>query len=340
VNADEKWLVGIVIALLALYYPSVIGAYNIAANLHGRDKLPPRVWRASTVLFGIAMGLPAVAAGGFLVYSRGSLTILLLAVVLGSVAIVLSWQHARTVAAWRHSWPPLVMLATLALVTIAVVRTRDLVVIVLSITTPLFAWYLLRDRFAVSLMTTATLFKELRARLGVPPSPSSWAYDFIQHLNDDTTRCYSTGHEEPWSIRRIRNALSDGDIAEDAIFEHPPYHGDAVMEYRITGIDPNLDELWIKGRYAILERFDEYDGTQGQITHFDPFSDNRVRFDVRVDGEAMWDHETSDLRWQTLEIGPFQPHAGRLTVEFRTNALGETSCNWAAWAALRLVACP
>ncbi len=164
-------------------------------------------------------------------------------------------------------------------------------------------------------------------------------YDFIEHLNNDTTRCYSTGHAEPWSVRKVRNALSDGCVAAEAIFEHPPYHGDTVIEYAATGIETDRSEVWLEGRYAILERFDEYDGQLGEPTHFQPNTDNRVRFEVHTDGEAVWDHEIDDFRWFPVQLGPFHPRGGRLTVEFRTNALGETSCNWAAWADLKLVEC-
>lgn len=325
-SADRKWAaIGITVTAIGVvatvWYMSLGDLHQAAVDLYTAGKISDEAFVARTSLLTSARLMP------------------LFVMLIGLLSFLAYRQWTRVARIWRYAWPVLALLAAVAPLTAAALLGGDVLVGLLAIVPPLFIAYLLRSRLRLSLRTLVALPSHLRVVMASALQRRPWEYDFLEHLANDTTRCYSTGDAEPWSVRKVRNALSDGYAAAEAIFEHPPYHGDTVIEYAVTGIENDIREVWIEGGYAILERFDEYDGQRGEPTHFQPNTDNRVRFEVHTDGEAVWDHEIDDFRWFPLQVGPFHPQGGRLTVEFRTNALGKTSCNWAAWADLKLVEC-
>ncbi len=333
-SADEKWVVGTAIAILALYYTGVIQLYGIAAGLYGRDKLPGKVWRASSVLFGIALGVPVVAGGGFVIYSRGWLTGLLLGVVLTGVGTILFWQRRRMAAIGRHSWPHLVMFGTLILVATAVVRTRDPLVIILAATTPLFAWYLLRDR--LSLATATSALAAIPGRFAKASQHPPWTYDFIEHLSDEST----TRREDRGSVvKKVRKAES-GTVLAEAIFQHPPdppASDDTVIQFSVVGVAEHVRRLRLEGNYGILARFEDDDG-QLKTSEFPVRTGNKVRFEVRFNQHSILQDERDDYGWTAIESAePLIPGKGRLRVELRTNCLGDPNWNWAAWGELKLI---
>ena len=333
-SADDKWIAGIAATVLLGYYGLVIRDYGIAAGLYGNDKLSTRVWRASTGVLAFFLLVPVVVIGWFFVYSRGLLAGLLLGVVLTGVGIILLWQRRRMAAIVRHSWPPLVMFGTLILVAIAVVRTRDPLVIILAMTTPLFAWYLLRDRLILCLATGTSALAAIPGRFARASQRAPWTYDFIEHLDDEST----VRHEGPGSVvRKVQNAKSHT-ILPEAIFEHPQNtKGDTKIRFCVAGIDQSVTKLKLQGSYGILEQFVDEDQHLKE-SEFPHNTRNRVRFEVWVDQRPILRDERDDYGWVPIESrDPIIPHMGSLVIELRTNCMGDPSYNWAAWGDLKLV---
>ena len=333
-SADDKWIIaGIAATVLLGYYGLVIRGYGIAAGLYGNDKVSIRVWRASTGVFAFLLFIPVIVVGWFFVYSRGLLTGLLLAVVLTGVGTILFWQRRRMAAVGRHLWPPLVMFGALILVAVAVVRTSDPLVIILAATTPLFAWYLLRDRLALSLATGTSALAAIPGRLARASQHPPWTYDFIEHLSDESTK----RREGRGSVvKKVRKAES-GTVLAEAIFEHPPANDDTVIQFSVVGVAEHVRRLRLEGNYGILARFEDDDG-QLKTSKFPVRTGNKVRFEVRINQRWILQDERDDYGWIAIESAePLIPDKGRLLVELRTNCLGDPSWNWAAWGELKLV---
>jgi len=334
VTDDWKWLAGIGVTILAAYYYSVIALYSIAAGLYGRDKLSYKAWRMCTIVFGIALGLPVLGGGGLVAYSRGLLAGLLLGVVLTGVGTILLWQRRTMAAIVRHSWPPLAMFGTLMLVAIATVRTRDPLVILLGATTLLFAWCLLRDRLRLSLATGTSTLAGFRGRFARPLQRVAWTYPFIEHLDDKSTVCEMGPGSQ---VRRVQNAKSHT-VLPEAIFEHPQdTKDDTVIRFCVAGVHRSVTKLKLLGSYSVLEQFVDKDEKLKECD-FRHNIGNRVRFEVRVDGRPLLCDERVDYGWVTIDCKePITPRTGTLSVELRTNCMGDPSCNWAAWGDLKLV---
>ena len=333
-SADDKWVVGIAATVLVGYYGLVIRGYGIAAGLHGNDKLSTRVWRVCTGVFAFLLFIPVIVVGWFFVYSRGLLTGLLLGVVLTGVGTILFWQRRRMAVIARHSWPPLVVLGALILVAIAVVRARDPLVIILAVTTPLFAWYLLRDRLALSL---ATATSALAGVLGWPArgwQRPPWTYEFLDHLGDQSTRIES---DHDWEVQIAKNAKSHTMLPE-AIFEHPRgTKDDTIIRFCVEGVHQSVTKLKLEGSYGILEQFQDQE-QQLKVSEFPQNIGNRVRFEVRADQRPILQDDRDGYGWVRIDCKePITPHMGALSVELRTNCMGDPSYNWAAWGGLKLV---
>lgn len=221
---------------------------------------------------------------------------------------------------WRipsgYLWSGLLLLITVSLLAAATFY-GDLLVVELSVVPLIFMVYLLR----------CTLLRRVEPR-------QPWKYHFIEHLEDEST----VRHEGPGSVvRKVRNAKSHT-ILPEAIFEHPPgTQDDTTVRFCVGGMDHSVTKLKLQGSYGILEQFIDED-QQVKVSEFRHNIGNRVRFEVRVDGRTILQHETDDYGWVSIDCKePIMPHMGTLAVELRTNCMGDPNYNWAAWGGLKLV---
>ena len=170
-----------------IWYSSSLALYSVFVAVWVADKLPDAIFMTATACLAGALVTP-----------------------------ILYWQRTRLALAWGLAWPLLATLVSLGLPALVALRRREILVILLAVVPPMFTAYLLRSRLRLSLTALVALPSHLRIVMASALQRRPWEYDFIEHLANDTTRCYSTGHAEPWSVRKVRNALSDGCVAAEA----------------------------------------------------------------------------------------------------------------------------
>lgn len=335
-TGDDRWVLPIVVTILAIWYSSLIGLYRICTDLYTREKLSARPWKALTALFVVALAGPIAAAFAFFLYFQRVFTGVVSVLMMGAFACVLYWQRGRVASMWRYVWPVLIVLLTLGPLIVAAIHTREAVVGLLAVIPPLFASYLLR-RDLSQLASAATTFLAAAARaIRRRMKFRRWQYDFIEHFQDNTVTDYSTGSAKGKVVKLVTDAVSVTSVGR-AIFEHPADQGETVIEYVITGIDPSVKGLRLQGCYGIMEQFKDDDGNV-KSSQFPGTRGNIVRFKVRVNQGLLLQEDRSKFGWARIEgHEPILPREGRLTVQLITNNMGDPSWNWAAWADLKLV---
>ncbi len=331
-TGDDRWVLPIVVAILAIWYPCLIGLYHICTDLYTREKLSARPWKALTAVFVVALAGPIAGAFVLFLYLQRVFTGVVSVLMMCAFACVLYWQRGRVATIWRYVWPVLIVLLTLGPLIVAAIHTREAVVGLLAVIPPLFASYLLR-RDLSQLASAATTF--LAAAAGAIRRRMKfrrWQYDFIEHLQDETTEMLMHGGSV---VERIRNAKSGGVLA-DAILEHPPAQNDTIIRYLIT-VDQAVDMLRLEGSYGILEQYEDEEGNL-QVSSFPSNTGNQVNFEIWANQRMIFQDDKEAFGWSFIHHEQtLRPVEGRLTIEFRTNAMGNPGWNWAAWGAPRLV---
>ncbi len=179
-----------------------------------------------------------------------------------------------------------------------------------------------------SLGEVAVLIQELGKEL-TASIPSELPYEFMAHFYDPSTQRHS---DSPDQIRLIERAEC-GYVYYPAVLEHPPEQGDAVLTYRLRGLPRAPTEFRLSFRYGVLDKlYDEPSGALIEESDFLTVEGNRVEFSIRIDGEEKFRSPCYGHVWSPIvEKGPLGAPHGDLTIEFRTNAMGQTRGNWAAW---------
>ncbi len=298
----RKWAspltgIGIVIGWWAL----TVALYGVSATLYAGGKMSADSFSTSTRLFFGALLLPIIPVLAFLVY----------------------WYRRNLRIAWGYVWPALVVAVIVAVPAVAALSTSSILLTLLAV------------------VVSTSLVHMLSARILERREPWSlrrrepWEYDFTRHLRDQTTKEYATGPPGGKVVKVVTNARSGTDM-EQAIFEHPADQGDTIIEYVITGIDRAVTAVKLHGIYGIMEQFTDDDG-KVKVSRFPHSRGNRVRFEIRVNRQVVFQDDIGNFGWRQLKVDPFTPQEGSLTVEFRTNNMGDPSWNWAAWSELKLV---
>ena len=332
-TGDDRWVLPIVVAILAIWYPCLIGLYHICTDLYTREKLSARPWKALTAVFVVALAGPIAAAFVLFLYLQRVFTGVVSVLMMGAFACVLYWQRGRVATIWRHVGPVLIVLLTLGPLFVAAIHTREAVVGLLAVIPPLFASYLLRRDLSQLASAATTLLAAAARAIQRRRKVHRWQYDFIEHLYDETTEILTHGD----IVERIRNAKSGGVLA-DAILEHPPGQNDTIIRYLIT-VDEAVDMLRVEGSYGILEQYEDEEGNL-QVSSFPSNTGNRVNFEVWANQRMIFQDDKEAFGWSPIHHEQtLRPVEGRLTIEFRTNAMDDPHFNWAAWSHLKLVEC-
>lgn len=162
-----------------------------------------------------------------------------------------------------------------------------------------------------------------------------WSFQHGRHV------AFSTAAREGMVVKAVTHRRSGEDLGT-AIWQHPPGHGDAVIQYTVSDIDKLVMAVRLHGSFGIMEGFEDDDG-QEKICGFPgkEHEGNKVRFEVRVNEQTVLLQEKDTQGWSPIKHKDFfVPHLGFLIVEFRTNAMDDPHFNWAAWKDLKLVECP
>jgi hypothetical protein len=290
-------------------------ANTVAAIASAGFALAGPLWVGSIALLA-ANQIPRAA---FVVLTIVCLCIVMLSTAIGLVMAVRSLEIAsRSRSAYLRSWLLVSVPLCLAL---ASASYGNPLIRVLSVVPLVFMVYLRR-----------------RTLLPRAKQPTTWQFECVAHLNDETTEIFATkprGDKDPFLVYPVEDARSSMNMGQ-ALFEHPPHDGDAVVRFQVTPIPKHVAQVGLRGYYGIMDGFTDKNGVAKRTT-FEPNSQNKVRFGITVDKQPILEDDVSDFGWFAVNKGPFPPHDGSLTVELRTNALGEAHCNWAAWRNLRIV---
>lgn len=164
--------------------------------------------------------------------------------------------------------------------------------------------------------------------------PAEIPYDFIDHFYDPT----SERHADRAAHIRLLPKGEPAYTQMPAIFEHPPTEGDAVLTYHLRGIKGTSKQLGIELHIGIIDKvYDEITEALVDTSNFSSVRSNRIKFMVRVNEENILEQELYEHGWFRRKKGPIPLRDDQLVIQFRTNAMGETRWNWAAWGEPKLV---
>ena len=179
-----------------------------------------------------------------------------------------------------------------------------------------------------SLGEVAVLIQEL----GKEPTasiPSELPYDFMAYFYDPSTQRH---YDSPEHIRLLKRAECSN-LAYPAIFEHPPEDGDAILTYHLRGLPLPPAKFRLSFHYGVLDKlYEEPSGALIGESDFRTVEGNKVVFSIRINDEQVFSSPQFGHEWSLpIKEGPLEAPRGDLTIEFRTNAVGEPRGNWAAW---------
>ena len=164
-------------------------------------------------------------------------------------------------------------------------------------------------------------------------------YDFIDKLEEATLRNEDTVNER---IRPIERALSrrDGGTAMRAIYAHPGHDDeDTEVTYQLPANFAVARHLLLVFAVAVLGEHP----VNRRGCGFKNIPDNRVRFEVRVNGKTVFKREFDAedphlFEWEHHLIPITEGEGRTLKVDLITNAMGKLAYNWTAWGEPKLIA--
>ncbi len=147
----------------------------------------------------------------------------------------------------------------------------------------------------------------------------TWKFDLLEHFPQ--ARIAST--REPDLMEVKVGVATCGMIRRPALWQHPPVHGSAVVEYQIP-VPPQVDRL--RMRFAVGIR----DGALME-------GDNVCAFRIYVNGLRLWSTTKQSHPWERHEIDLPNLAGQEAVVQLMTDGLGDPRWNWAVWAEPQLL---
>jgi hypothetical protein len=146
-----------------------------------------------------------------------------------------------------------------------------------------------------------------------------WQYDFLENFG----QARQAATREPTLMEVKVGPASCGMVQQNALWQHPPVVGSAVLEYQLH-VPMNVEGLRL--RFAVGIR----DGAMME-------GENFCAFRIYVNGMRLWSATHQRTTWErhTLDLPNL---AGQdVVVQFMTDALGDARWNWAVWAEPQLL---
>lgn len=141
----------------------------------------------------------------------------------------------------------------------------------------------------------------------------TWQFDFLEAF--PAARIASTRSAEMMEVK-VEPAHC-GMVQQNALWEHPPVVGAAVVEYTLA-VPAAVDSLRL--RFAVGIR----DGALMQ-------GDNQCAFRIYVNGARLWNTIKQSTSWERFTIDLPSLAGMEVVVQFMTDALGDNRWNWAVW---------
>jgi hypothetical protein len=146
-----------------------------------------------------------------------------------------------------------------------------------------------------------------------------WQYDFLEAF--PAARIASTRSPEMLEVKVA--AASCGMVQQQALWQHPPVSGSAVVEYTLR-VPPEIDSLRL--RFGVGIR----DGSMME-------GDNLCAFRILVNGVRLWNTMKQSTKWERFTVDLPSLAGQEVVIQFLTDGLGDNRWNWAVWAEPQLL---
>jgi hypothetical protein len=114
-----------------------------------------------------------------------------------------------------------------------------------------------------------------------------------------------------------------GMVQQNAIWQHPPVVGAAVLEYQLH-VPSNVDRLCIQFAVGIRD---------GALLD----GDNFCAFRIYVNGLRLWSTTKQRPQWERYLVDLPNLAGQDAVIQFMTDGLGDARWNWAVWAEPQLL---
>jgi len=146
-----------------------------------------------------------------------------------------------------------------------------------------------------------------------------WKYDFLESF--PKARQASTRRPDLMEIKVGMAAC--GMVQQQAIWQHPPVSGSAVLEYQLH-VPSHVDRLCMQFAVGIRD---------GSLLD----GDNFCAFRIFVNGLRLWSTTKQAPQWERYFIDLPNLAGKDVVIQFMTDGLGDARWNWAVWAEPQLL---
>ena len=146
-----------------------------------------------------------------------------------------------------------------------------------------------------------------------------WKFDFL----DAFPQARQAATRQPDLMEIKVGPATCGMIQQNALWEHPPLVGSAVVEYQIQ-VPANVDRLRL--RFAVGIR----DGALME-------GENLCAFRIYVNGMRLWSATKQSTDWERHAVDLPNLAGQSVVVQLMTDGLGDARWNWAVWAEPQLL---
>jgi hypothetical protein len=146
-----------------------------------------------------------------------------------------------------------------------------------------------------------------------------WKYDFLEAFPG--ARQASTRRPDLMEIKV--GPASCGMVQQDALWQHPPVTGSAVVEYQLH-VPGDIDRLRMQFGVGIRD---------GALME----GENLCAFRIFANGMRLWSVTKQSTQWERYLIDLPNLAGQDLIIQLMTDGLGDARWNWAVWAEPQLL---
>lgn len=147
----------------------------------------------------------------------------------------------------------------------------------------------------------------------------AWKYDFLEMFAQ--ARQIATRRPDLMEIKV--GPASCGMVLQQALWQHPPVNGSAVVEYQLR-VPQDLARLSMQFAVGIRD---------GALME----GDNLCAFRLYVNGMRIWSTTKQSMAWERHSLDLPNLAGQEVTIQFMTDGLGDARWNWAVWAEPQLL---
>lgn len=146
-----------------------------------------------------------------------------------------------------------------------------------------------------------------------------WQYDFLENF----AKARQAATRQPALMEVKVGPASCGMVQQNALWQHPPVNGSAVVEYQLH-VPADVDRLRLQFAAGIR------DGALMQ-------GDNMCAFRIFVNGVRLWSTTKQTTQWERHMVELPSLAGQDVVLQWMTDGLGDARWNWAVWAEPQLL---